>query len=214
MNSQARWQEQAGQTTLRCGPFTAELQDDSLGKLTWNDSPLPGSLHRVKTPAGSLPAASETYIRGADRCSTHPATDAFPFRTQLFWSAEAGEDDSVRVTLTVSLQTDLLDTRPELTFATELAETARVESWRGEALRFDVADTPTLLLTPHPSDAIECEPRLDDRSGTLRLSPPFLEKGVIRRCRVAAIWLPGDIDDTRIAEAIEHFGKTPLPLTT
>ncbi len=213
MTAQASWQEQANGFDLVCGPLSARLVGDQLRELAWQENSLEGQTLALRTPVGDLPDAFETYTRGGDLVSTHAATDAFPFRTQLQWSAELLTAGGVQVTLTASLQTDLLDTQPELCFATNLPGATSVSAWQGEAVRFDGLGETTLVVTPHPSDAIECEPQVDGTTGTVSLSPPFLEKGVIRRCRLAAIWLPGAADDTTIAAAIERFANTPLPLT-
>lgn len=214
MTSHATWKESANGANLVCGDLSAVLSGDHLTEIHWQRTAMPGRALSIETPAGNLSPPSETYIRGSDYVSTHEAVEDFPFRTQLLWSAECLEAGGVQVTLTVSLQTDLLDTNPELKFTTDLPAASQASAWQGEAVRFDGGDTPSVLVTPHPSDAIECEPQIEGTTGSVWLSPPFLEKGVIRRCRVAAVWLPGELDDAAIAATIEQFADTPLPLTT
>ncbi len=202
--------------TLACdrfrGAFVNGQPSGGVADLVWDGSPIEGTLLSVTTPAGRLATASDAYTRGEDRVTTHPATEAFPHQTQLLWSA-AKLTGGVAVTLTLSLQTDLLDTQPEIALTTELPG-AKPRRHGPDALRFDLPRGATLLVTPHPSDADECSTLLDGERGGLKLSPPFLEKGVIRRCRVAAIWLPSDADDAAIEAALTCFADQPLPLAT
>ncbi|QDT67418.1 hypothetical protein MalM25_03160 [Planctomycetes bacterium MalM25] len=198
--------------SLACDAFRGLFVDNCLSGLTWHDAPVEGTLLSVDTLRGPLPGASDAYTRGGDRVTTHAPSEAFPFQTQLLWSA-AKVAGGVAVTLTVSLQTDLLDSQPNLALVTQLPGVSPRR--RGpDALRFDLPKCATLLLTPHPSDTPECAAVLEGERGVLKLSPPFLEKGVIRRCRVAAIWLPADSDDAAIEAALADFADQPLPLTT
>jgi hypothetical protein len=208
---------QAGQRVeLRCAALHAVLASDGvtgLSDVAFHDTPLGATLLSVETPAGPLSPASESYVRGVDHVTTHTATDAFPFRTQLYWSAKPLADGAVAATLSVSLQTDLLDTRPDLSLHTSVAG-ATAQLWKEDVCRLEVADSVTIIVTPHPSDAEECVLDTSDGACRLRVSPPFLEKGVIRRIRLAAIVLPGNASDEAIAAALADLADDPLPLTT
>lgn len=201
--------------SIACDPFRGALVEgepsQGVGGLAWGGQAIEGTLLSAQTPTGPLNAASDRYTRGLDHVSTHAASDGFPFQTVLLWSV-AEVTGGVALTLTVSLQTDLLDTRPDLSLATMLPGVTP-RRFGTDALRFDLPQGATLLVTPHPSDASECAASLQGERGELTLSPPFLEKGVIRRCRVAAIWLPGSADEAALEAALASFADRPLPLT-
>ncbi|TWT99936.1 hypothetical protein Pla108_08800 [Botrimarina colliarenosi] len=203
-----------GLALLRCGPFRAALPtgDPAAGlrDVSFDGVALAATLFSVTTPAGPLAPASETYVRGGDYVSTHPPTEGFPFRTQLYWSAKPVAGGGVAATLSLSLQTDLLDTSPVLTLGVSQATAPTVS---GDACRFDLPNA-TLIIAPHPTDAAECEAAASDDGCVLSLSPPFLEKGVIRRLRVAAIVLPAGVSNPAVSEAIADLADDPLPLTT
>lgn len=212
----ATWRQTDAGNQLLAGNLTAGLDPAhlcaGLSELRCGEALLADRVFAAKTPGGPLPHAIESYVRGADHVSTHPAADAFPFRTQLDWTAEELGNGTSAAVLTVSLQTDLLDTRPELLFTT-LPTGSPVEGpfagWR-----FETPGTPTLLLVPHPTDAGETQRVQDDHAFGLRLASPFLEKGVIRRFRLAAIALAADATEEDVHAALEGFTALPLPLTT
>ena len=193
------WSTQDNDVFFSCCGLTGQLNQGAgsgLSNLGLNDQLLPGALWRVNAnadPTSPLCSPSELYQRGDDCISTHPASESFPYQTQLRWTvqpiaAEAG----VMVTLTASLQTDLLDTRPMLGLISTLP--IGVEDSGAELL-----DEPGRLIYSgneaagwrcfeaiHPLDRSEFEAKREQGFSILKLSPPFLEKGVIRRCRVAA----------------------------
>lgn len=210
----AAWRNEAGTCRFSCGPLAGELDPSNpstgLRELSLSSVQLTGCLLAAKPQAGVLAASAESYVRGADHVSTHPATSDFPFRTQLYWSGKSLSGGAVAATLAVSLQTDLLDTEPQLDLVTTLAGASPAVVKNGYAT-FALPTGGVLVVTPYPSDAAECSLRREGDSLALRLAPPFLEKGVIRRVRVAAVVLPG-------AEALEaalaDLADDPLPLTT
>lgn len=220
--SSASWSEPASKdgadrsAKIRCGTLRGLLSCDApatgLRELNLGGTAFAGSLLKVTAAGGELAVATENYVRGKDHVSTHLATDSFPFRTQLYWSAVSLSDGGVAVTLTVSLQTDLLDTRPELSFTT-LVEGATSEE-RGNTACLKTAAGPCLVMTPHPTDAVECEVHSSGNEAIVRFVPPFLEKGVIRRLRVAVLVLPSDTSEEAITGALAEFAAAPLPLTT
>lgn len=213
----AGWRLDGESSELRLDDLRGRLSekhpDQGLRQFSRAGKLLTESLFAALTPDGSLAAPSECYVRGADHVSTHPATDDYPFRTQLAWTAEDLGAGASAVILSVSLQTSLLETRPELLFETLGEGRALTEActlgWllgRGEG--------PTVVLLPHPTDAPESELVSGEGSAGIKLSPPFLEKGVIRRCRLAAITFPGLVDDAAITAAIDAFADLPTPLAT
>lgn len=209
------WRSTDAGAELISGPLSAGLVSGHLGAglvgLSHGDDLLAKRVFRATTPDGHLPHAAESYVRGADHVSTHAPDNAFPFRTQLSWTgAPLGPGSAV--VLTVSLQTDLLDTRPQLAFHTVAAAESAEAAFGG--FRAATIGGQTLLLVPHPADASETKPLRTEAGLGLQLSPPFLEKGVIRRLRLAAIALPAGATEADVQHALAGFATLPLPLTT
>lgn len=178
---------------------------------TWKGAAVIESLFWPRAGGQPLLPPTEWHARGDEFLSTHPPTEAHPFRTELRWSAQTVGEAGVVVTLTVSLQTQLLDTRPVVDLLTPAGGS---EAGFGQsAWRLNSPDPAQVVLAPHPSDAVEVSTQSDGDSTLLRLSPPFLEKGVIRRCRVAALFLPASAGPAQQNAAFEAFAESPLPLT-
>lgn len=218
MDGAATWRVSADAIELVCGPASAQRDAgdlaNGLSRLSWGGTPVLERLCSATTPDGPLSQATEWYARGADHVSIHPPSDAFPFQTQLEWSATTLAGGGVAMTLTVSLQTDLLDTRPRLFFDT--TPVGKGSAWEPgcELVRVNEPGLgAAAFVCPHPSDASDCQ--LSEAGGACRVefSPPFLEKGVIRRGRLAALLLPGEPDGDAVAAAVAEFANQPLPLT-
>lgn len=159
---------------------------------------------------GSFSPSIEVFAREEDLVAVYPASTDYPFRTTLQWS---GYLDSGwhRITLTLSLQTDLLDARPELVLSSPAED---VPECLAGGLWVIVRDSDkTVAIAPHPSDAVDATVRVVGDACIVGLSPPFLEKGVIRRCRVAAFVATDKANDHRLAAALAAFDATPPPLT-
>lgn len=171
------------------------------------------TLLTVEAEAGAaLPDAIESYVRGSDWVSTHPSIDGWPFRVQLSRSVRrlSGSGDSV-ATLTVSVQTPLLDTRPRLVIGSRVAGADFLLVDGGASTQ---AGGATLVAAAHPTDASECETLVDAEGGmTHTFAPDFLEKGVIRRARFCVLALSGEADSEAIDRAISAWAEAPLPLT-
>lgn len=180
-----------------------------------------GALLGVRVADSAGPGAlEEVYTRGADLIATHAAADDWPFRTQLAWSVEPGTSPGVVLaTLTLSLQTDLLDTRPKVDVVVSCASGWRcgaTADGRRCAWSHDADTSRFVLVAPHASDLTEAALMATPADCRVRLTPPMLEKGVIRRCRVAAVLVesaPVDAARTAASETFEAFLRRPLPLT-
>ncbi len=96
------------------------------------------------------PASIETYIRGNDLVTTHPATAERPTRVQLYWRRwrELPAQISAALELIVSVQTHLLDSDP-----TVILE-SRVPAATFASVTDDYAELMVgqehLLVLPHP----------------------------------------------------------------
>lgn len=166
-------------------------------------------LFGCETEAGPLAEPSEAYLRGADAIASHPPTDVWPFTVHTQWSAApltavAG----VAITLQVSLHTALLDTAPRVTLLSSASgpdSQLAADAWRVR---------PSVAVVVHPSDAPDVTAEVEPE-GTHRfvLAPPFLEKGVIRRLRVAALAFSEDATSERVEAATAEYANLPLALT-
>ena len=198
------------------------MRSGGLNAITINGVPITGRLWDLGAGADGQPlqAAIEHYARGDDFVSVHPPSQSFPFRTQLVWSVETldAAPRCVLLTLTLSLQTDLLDTRPAIVLSSDLARQSQPEyrktaigRWVGYG-DLDSGATWCCYEMVHPLDQGETQIIEDDRP-SLRIEPPFLEKGVIRSCRAAAAFFSGDPSEEELAAVRGAFIHAELPLT-
>lgn len=160
----------------------------------------------VRSPLG----VRDSYSRGDDFVATHTPTRDFPFRTQLYWSAKsAASFDGFAVLLTVSLQTNKLDSQPTIELTLHAKDCVAV--LEGGAT---VSAADGMALAPFPSDLPECKLSPGPDRTTLRFAPPFLEKGVIRRSRFALLIGKAAVEPGTLRDALAELAAGPLPLTT
>ena len=96
-----------------------------IGQLRLDRSPLLDMrVLGVELPAAETSVAAsivEYYVRGGDLVATYAETPARPVRAQIYWHAADGFDRGIAaVELIASVQTSLLDSRPELTTESKL----------------------------------------------------------------------------------------------
>lgn len=187
-------------------------------------------------------ALAECYVRGSDLVASYQASDAWPFSPTLYWRANSLRSVHgviASVSLLVSVQTHLLDTVPQIGVASRLDcdEILRVAT-NSEAQT--VAEPVELSQGIHATDADFCIVRrladlplsyveimsagdfhaigVDSNSDCTaiewRLFAEFLEKGVIRRARVHAAFVPRANDIEIAAACCEAIYGLKLPLTT
>ncbi len=123
---------------------------DGLRKVIIDGQPLAGfDLLGVQLPDQLLPAATiDSYIRGGDLVATYPETADRAFRVQIYWRAgmQNPRGAIATVELVTSVQTSLLDTRPQLT--------ARSILPAAEVLQLENAETGNFVnVTPPPAHA-------------------------------------------------------------
>jgi hypothetical protein len=184
----------------------------------------------------------DAYLRGADLVASYQAADDWPFSPQVYWSTDTlAEHERVlgSLSLQVSISTHLLDTHPRICAVTQLVAeelrhlpanldgggtiivrdeqdfTSRPECdahclvWRlpGGRLSYieivPASDFYVLKFRHH--DDGTCEARWE-------LIAEFLEKGVIRRTRLQAAFLPRQHDLEIAAECCKACAAIPLPL--
>jgi hypothetical protein len=188
---------------------------------------------------------AEAYVRGDDLVATYEPHADWPYAPQIYWSADSTRrmpDAISSLRLLVSIQTDLLDTRPLFVVASQLAA--------DELLHFVVPGSEPTEVRPiadsaprqlEPEGEVSCllrrlpggrlsyaemvpssdfrlltvEPEAGEGSRTeWQLFSEFLEKGVIRRARVAMAFLPRENDVELAAACCHALRSRPLPLTT
>ena len=201
---------------------------------------------RAEESTQSAPAWSadlvDAYVRGHDLVASYSGTDAWPYSPTVYWSADStapGCSDHASLSLLVSIQTDLLDTRPRLFVCSSLPA--------DEVLMVTVVDD-DLVVDSHGEGEQAVDPRasacglvwrlpgetvsyveimpatdfhnfsIDRNSNTIgsrwELFGEFLEKGVIRRARLQSLFVPREDDVQLAAEACQSIEGRPLPLTT
>jgi hypothetical protein len=186
----------------------------------------------------------DQYIRGSDLVAAYASSDAWPYASQLYWSAieRRGVDVAamLEMSLLVSIQTNLLDTHPRVEvkthFAAEQVLVANLTK-TGE-FQFELLPDGEHTILPRASASCliwrfadqpmsyaevveECDFRklqLRCRAGKCesrwQLFAEFLEKGVIRRARIHAAFLPRKGDVEYAAAFCRRIEQQPLPLTT
>jgi hypothetical protein len=246
---------------LECGPLAAEVDVErpqlGLQQLSWHAKPLAlqalgvrwetdeSSPTQGRDPHWPMRPA-EAYVRAGDLVATYLAEPAWPYRPQIYWRADVldGVPQALAsLSLLVSIQTDLLDTRPQLGVVSHVAAEELVHvavSERDHAAQ-SLTGTRTHVLEPGAgahclvarlpggeTSYVECVPATDfqearispadDETNTSKLQwhlfNEFLEKGVIRRARVHMFFLPQKNDVELAVECYRLLSARPLPLTT
>jgi hypothetical protein len=242
------WNLERELATLAIGTARAQLDlrrpDCGLQSLSLNGISSDSRLLAISSPGvTSWPAELiDSYVRGCDLVATYAARDDWPYRPQIYWTAETSAASSqtiCTVSLVVSIQTNLLDTHPQIVVESTLpAEDVLLVGIDGDDLLVDShADgihasdhhsTTRGLIWRLPGDRMsyaEIMPTSDYRqlsierrgastSSQWQIFAEFLEKGVIRRARLQSLFLPRDNDVQLTAEYCLAIEKRPLPLTT
>jgi len=197
---------------------------------------------RDDTTLWPLPIA-DVYVRGNDLVATYQAVEAWPYSPQVYWRATALDAvDGVRasMSLIVSMQTQLLDTCPQIAVSSQVssketlglvitesgdAEIGPISGGNWEAPRGTtyclirrLSKSPLSLIEFASSgDYLAVRSRPDSHGNILsewRLFAEFLEKGVIRRACVNSALVPQENDIELAVECSRAMENLPLPLTT
>jgi hypothetical protein len=233
---------------LSCGSLAARVSaaEPQLGLhgLCIADHPAVGQLFAVLPGAQAAWTAPlvDAYVRGADLVAAYGPASDWPYRPQIYWSAEAlaaSGGPLANLSVLVSIQTDLLDTHPLVYVATELpAEEVLTLNIDGGDVGLPAVNGPVHVIRSSTSIAgavwrlpggrlsyVElAEPndfrRLSIRRGDGRwrseweLFAEFLEKGVIRRARLHGAFLTRERDVELATALANQISSRPLPLTT
>lgn len=231
MTNQSRWRLDQGIATLEEWGAQIDLANPAGGLTGLRECPL--ALLQIRPEGDDAEGLSyrEAYVRGNDLIARYQPTAAFPFRTEIYWRIEeAAPHARLRLSLIISVETDLLDTYPELHITSQTAGprqwfTAEREGELAPAMSDSAQPAATLSQLPdglsgwfeavHPSDRQEAElsPTSDGTSHCWKLFSRFLEKGVIRRARLSAAMIEADAPPTAVTACYQAFATQAPPLT-
>lgn len=248
MSDSRSWRVERFQAKLQQSDFELTVDANRLlsgmYQIRYQGSALSGHrLLRLEIPdlADPIPdeVISEAYARGRDFIVSYRPTSSFRFTPQVYWRAQSA--DGMRgVELMISMQTDVLDSRPVVQ-ASSLVSSG--SAWRLEVaaesfVEVPLAAEPTVLSTEssaplvlvrgdnesfsylemaYPTDPFEFWVQRDAQAGVnlgFRLMHEHLEKGVIRRLRVAAWYVPRQNDMQLAADLYRKLLQAEPPLTT
>jgi hypothetical protein len=185
----------------------------------------------------------DAYVRGNDLVASYAPTSDWPYSPQISWSVDTLASIEAllgSLSLVISVETQLLDTCPRFTLNSQLpadevlqvipaaSRNARAVKIRagGEQVVLPQAGPCCLLwrlrgenisyaeIMP-PSDFRQLAVRHDCGEAIARwdVFGDFLEKGVIRRARLAAVFLPRENDVELSAAYCRETERRPPPLT-
>ncbi len=248
-DSGVQWTMEGSGAQLHCGPLRATAgfaaSGISLIPTRWQQAAIHDvSVLATEGPLGKveLLRVADVYVRGGDLVVSYAKTEPQRLAPQIYWRAVFDPPRGIaRVELVVSIQTDLLDSRPECqvgsyVMGAELFHTSRLAAPQFDALltgrpgrRITAADSREHLFVfrrrelgfsyaemVHPSDFVSADASLDGQQppGVIsRLFPERIEMGVIRRGRICGWFLPVENDLETAVELARQFVDEPLPLT-
>jgi len=213
-----------------------------VGNASFDKAALLG-VEAAPSAAGQGESICKCRARGASLTAAYRGSEDWPIEVEATWRAEgpsASHAPLATLALVVSVETEVLDARPELTVASVLPTTdvlrlvdvraARFESVGGEApwviepsggpgcllFRFPQSEVSYAEMV-HPSDFFDSQVHGGTGPGpTLclrhRLFGGALEKGVILRARVCGFFLPRDGDAGMAGECYARFAAAEPPL--
>jgi hypothetical protein len=243
------WRLQGDAADLACGPLGARVEFASaltgVRPNSWRGQAIApaGEFSVLSTSGPSAQKIAEPYIRGQDLVVTLAKQPPFFFAPSIYWRSRLHSAlAAAQIEMILSIQTDLLDSRPQSTVQSALVNcrafharalaaeafqevtpasgSARfAEDGRGEHLFLfrDAARGFSYAEMTHPSDfftaVIDGGPQPGDWRLTWALFPHHLEKGVIRRGLVSGWFLPVENDLAAAAQLAREFVREPPPLT-
>ncbi len=174
---------------------------------------------------------SEVYVRENDLIVRFEQSASDQFALQLDWQLLEGIPSVIHgVELWVSIQTNLLDSAPEL----EISSDGEFAGWRvyqhamltnqdpGVALPHTAAaltsagtggTTRVWLIEPSDQLQSQLQTSADEAVQIIKLFGQFLEKGVVRRARMRFVIVDGELSNDKLRQLYDDFANSPLPLT-
>ena len=246
---QVSWSLEGGTASLSCGPLVGRVEVDGRGVqflvATWGGAPSDAFGALITGGPGPRPPVievGEAYIRGCDFVARYVRSAEFPVAPQFYWRAAYHEKPNAsQVEMILSVQTDLLDSNPEVT-VTSVALESRLFCASGTnagAFRELTPHSPELEISRdqsrehlfvfrnemlgisyaqmvHPSDFVAARVVAEAGRPPLvesTLFPESLEKGVIRRGRICGWFMPAEGDLAAAVKLAKRFVEEELPLT-
>jgi hypothetical protein len=260
-NARSNWLLQGAVAELHCGALSGQVDVAhphlGLRQLSVDRVRIQGAFLRAIRSADTLavePAknaqeadgwplpVADAYVRGNDLVASYRSIDDWPYAPQLVWQANTLNSlEGVRASLSllVSVQTHLLDSRPQISVVSQMpsAEQFRIAIGEGEQARVEPVESDERMLpfgttccvirrsvaasvsyVEIVSAADFCDARITrdvqgDSIVEWRLFAEFLEKGVIRRARIHSALVPRENDVELAIECCAAIEQSPLPLT-
>lgn len=177
-----------------------------------------GWLWRRTNPAQQR-GLDEAYVRGTDLVAAYAPISEFPFREEFYWRIDHKPQPSgapAELGALISLQTQLLDTSPEVWVESSWRGSQSIALSGSAVLHRLAGGLASVVETVDPSDLSGLPSVVPAADGTIvrwSLCCPFLEKGVIRRARLGVLVMPQE-DDARAAHAwLQQFATRGVELT-
>ena len=190
---------------------------------------------RTELLAIDLPGATaeetvtEIYARGSDLVIGYEQHRSRSVRPEFYYRVQQATADTLAVQLIASVETSLLESAPT-TFVRSKLETGTLMQRGRDGDWISEADTQTAAVVGcvqrpaeadisffqfvHPSDYCRAFSDAETGSAGFALFPDSLEKGVIRRGRVLAGFVPREDDLQRASECFDQLLNEAPPLTT
>ena len=254
MASRSLWQLNGTQATFTTAHVSGDcsLCDPNQGiqLLSINDSAvtlfhlLGPNLPRIEN-ASDIAARVDAYTRCGDLVGIYAPVEQHPFRSQAYWRFDShaltcgGATAFEAIELVASKQTDLLDSRPDLTVTSTLPVSSawRLKTEQGGCEEIKLSHAITVssrdglscfvfrlpgeqfsyaeIVYPLDFDTTEIAPTAAGQvSVRHHLFAHRLEKGVILRARVLGLILPREGDLQTAALHYASFAASDPPLTT
>ena len=196
---------------------------------------VPATVLRIQLPGECVERApKELYIRGSDLIATYPDLEPGRVRCQIYWRCVSlPEWRAEGFDLILSVQTDLLDSHPDLTVT---SQHHHATGWKsrafatvampGEASKPSADAPPACFVTwddgityvemihPRGDGRLVIAPQSETRESQWQLFGGPLEKGVLRRSCLRGLFLPTEDADAAAEAIYRDLIASPLPLTT
>lgn len=243
------WRLQGGNALLTAGALSASLEVThparGLSALTWNGREVDGRLLGVMTDCSPLEAGNilpDTFVRGNDLVAYYSQNAQRAFSCQIYWRAALSVNGAVLVETIISVQTDQLESFPQIALETQLAieqvwlvgggrqgrgqpDPRQLVDSAGQTTSGD--ESACLVFRPADADWSYAEMTHPDDRGSWQiqrsvpgqpvvrrqLGGSFLEKGVIRLLRARGAFVPRENDLHLAAGCLAALAREAPPLT-
>lgn len=246
------WQQNGEQAQFVCAEWQARLDAlrpaAGLSDVSYQGLPLAeSSFLGLDLEVADRAIIADCYPRGGDFIVRYLQTAARPFAVMVYWRAGWFEHDGQsypRIDLVVSVETSLLDSRPQLSAVSHLKlaggplvysgdgclQAAVGQAAGDQGSGFRVQNRICYVEMCHPGDSMSTLVETPDvGTGTqdqatlasgqqvrclTRLFGQPLEKGVILRSRMRGLFVPQDRSEELARAALADLVHSPPPLTT